>query len=87
MQNSILSYSTFLNLLDDSTDIEVNDLVQEIYRMKKIGKHPHIVEFLGCVSSDRPICLILEFVPYGDLLTLLRKLRNEMVSLIRIFQD
>ena len=49
--------------------------------MKRIGRHPHIVEFLGCVSSDRPICLILEFVPYGDLLTLLRKLRNERVSL------
>lgn len=53
--------------------------------MKRIGDHPHIVKFLGCVSKVHPICLILEFIPYGDLLSLLRKLRIEKVSTSIIF--
>ena len=67
--------------IDDTTDIEVEDLFQEICLMKKIGSHPRIVKFLGCVVISRPICLVLEFIPFGDLLSILRKLRGELVSI------
>ena len=74
----------FLLFLDDGTESEANDLYREILMMRRIGNHPHIVQFLGCVSQVHPICLILEFIPFGDLLTLLRKLRIEMVNMISL---
>ena len=39
--------------------------------MKKVaeGQNPHVVGLLGCVTIQEPLCLITEFVKYGDLLS------------------
>lgn len=38
--------------------------------MKKVGKHPNVVELLGYCRRDHPIMMIMEFVPCGDLVRL-----------------
>lgn len=45
--------------------------------MKKIGKHPNIVTLIGCCTLKDPPCMVMEYVPCGDLLQYLRRLRTE----------
>lgn len=47
--------------------------------MKKIaqGNNPHVVNMIGCVTLQEPLCLITEFVKYGDLLSYLRMSRKK----------
>ncbi len=54
--------------------------------MKKVseGYNPHVVAMLGCVTTQEPLCLVTEFVEYGDLLSYLRSSRN-VVSFLLIF--
>ncbi|XP_073254840.1 tyrosine kinase receptor Cad96Ca-like [Porites lutea] len=60
------------------SEVEKKSLAQEIELGKSLdgNKHPNIVNFLGCVSTSAPMMLILEYVPYGDLLGYLRKSRG-----------
>ena len=46
--------------------------------MKKVaeGQNPHVVCLVGCVTIQEPLCLITEFVKYGDLLSYLRTNRR-----------
>ena len=46
--------------------------------MKKVteGHSPHVVGMLGCVTLQEPLCLVTEFVKYGDLLSYLRSSRK-----------
>jgi serine/threonine protein kinase len=48
--------------------------------MKKIseGYNNHIVNLVGCVTIQEPLCLITEFVPHGDLLDYLRNQRKKV---------
>ena len=48
--------------------------------MKKIaeGYNPHIVNMVGCVTLQEPLCLVTEFVPYGDLLSYLNYQRRKV---------
>ena len=46
--------------------------------MKDIGYHRNLVSILGCCTLREPYCLIVEHVPYGDLLTCLRKIRHKI---------
>ncbi|XP_065840047.1 uncharacterized protein [Oscarella lobularis] len=54
-----------------------SDFMEEIKLMKRIGKHPHIVSMLGCITKSRPLCLIVEYCCHGDLLSNLKKGRIE----------
>ena len=47
--------------------------------MKKIakGNNPHVVNMLGAVTIQEPLCIITEFVEYGDLLKYLRASRKQ----------
>ncbi|KAM7450728.1 hypothetical protein ABFA07_001718 [Porites harrisoni] len=60
------------------SDLEKESLAQEIELGKSLDgdRHPNIVNFLGCVSTSAHMMLILEYVPYGDLLGYLRKSRG-----------
>lgn len=49
---------------------------REIDIMKAIGSHHHVVEMLGCCTDDSPVSLVLEYVPFGNLLDLLRRSRE-----------
>ena len=57
---------------------ERQDFLSEIEMMKKVaeGQSPHVVCLLGCVTIQEPLCLITEFVKYGDLLSYLRTNRR-----------
>lgn len=59
---------------------EKADFLSEIDMMKKIaeGYNPHIVNMVGCVTLQEPLCLITEFVPFGDLLSFLRSNRKKV---------
>ena len=61
-----------------ATEEDRRDLVNEIKLMKRIGCHKHIVSMLGCCTMSE-LYLIVEFVPYGDLLNFLRKNRLNSV--------
>ena len=51
--------------------------------MKKVaeGQNPHVVGLLGCVTIREPLCLITEFIKYGDLLSYLRTNRRMVHAL------
>ena len=44
--------------------------------MKTIGRHENVVTMLGCCTLYPPLCLLVEYVPHGDLLHYLRNLRK-----------
>ena len=53
---------------------EVENFLEEIAMMKKVssGECCHVVQMVGCVSTALPLALVLEFVPFGDLLSYLK---------------
>lgn len=55
---------------------ERDDFLAEIAMMKRVGRHDNIVVMLACVTLTQPYSMILEYVPYGDLLHYLRTLRT-----------
>ena len=48
--------------------------------MKKVstGECCHVVQMVGCVSTALPLALVLEFVPFGDLLSYLKYWRQKV---------
>ena len=67
----------------DTTDEEAkNQFLEEIELMKAIGSHRNIVSMLGCWVNSDPIFLVLEYVPYGDLLHWLRDKRIQVNSIL-----
>ena len=70
-------------LKENATTDERRDLLGEIRQMKRIGFHSHIVSMLGCCTINEPICLVVEYVPYGDLLSFLRKNRQLTLDHLR----
>ena len=75
----------FLVVLDSPTKQEKQDFAQEIELMKKIGfsKHAHVVGLFGCVTVPEPVCILLEYLEYGDLLSYLQDI-NEAVCRPRL---
>ena len=57
-----------------------SEFMEEIELMKRIGKHPHIVSMLGCITKSQPLCLIVEYCCHGDLLSSLKKGRLGVCS-------
>lgn len=65
-----------------ATGDERSDFLKEIDILKKIsnGNSPHVVNMVGCVTSQEPLSLITEFIKHGDLLTYLRINRKSVCS-------
>ena len=62
-----------------STEKDKGDFLAEIDMMKIAeGYNTHIVNMVGCVTLQEPLCLITEFVPYGDLLSYLKYQRKKV---------
>ncbi len=61
-------------------DFAKSQFLQEINIMKTLGIHDHIVSMLGCITTDGPVCLIVEFCSSGDLLQFLRTKKNSSDS-------
>ena len=52
----------------------------EINFMKTIGLHENVVTMLGCCTLYPPLCLLVEYIPHGDLLHYLRDLRKTVMT-------
>ena len=67
---------------DTASNKERKDFWMEIDMMKKIseGYCNNVVNMVGCVTLQEPLCLITEFVPHGDLLDYLRNQRKKVYS-------
>jgi len=63
-------------LNEKANEDEVEDFKIEINFMKTIGRHENVVTMLGCCTLYPPLCLVVEYVPHGDLLHYLRNLRK-----------
>ena len=58
------------------------EFLQEIQLMKAVGLHKNIVNMIGCCTVKEPMFLLVEYVPYGDLLHYLRKCRGKVQNTI-----
>ena len=67
-------------LLARASFSERKDFVNEIDMMKKVakGNNPHVVSLIGCVTLKEPLCLIIEYLKYGDLLSYLHGIKQEV---------
>ncbi|CAH3173617.1 unnamed protein product [Porites lobata] len=65
-------------LHDDPSDAQKEELTLEIEQMKLLGSHTNIVSLVGCHTLKDQNFLVIEYVPSGDLLTWLRRKRNEL---------
>ncbi|KAL9964766.1 hypothetical protein ACROYT_G028450 [Oculina patagonica] len=63
-------------LKDNTPDSDRKDLLSELELMKKLKPHPHVITLMGCVTETDPLLVLIEYVPYGDLLGYLRKSRG-----------
>lgn len=65
--------------MDLSIDSETRQqFIQEIEIMIMAGNHPHLVSLIGyCIKPNHPICILLEYMKGGDLLTYLHNQRNQ----------
>ncbi|XP_068733307.1 fibroblast growth factor receptor 3-like [Montipora capricornis] len=52
------------------------DLLSELEVMKTLKPHAHVIKLMGCVTQSEPLFVLIEYVPYGDLLGYLRKSRG-----------
>ncbi|KAL9964747.1 hypothetical protein ACROYT_G028428 [Oculina patagonica] len=63
-------------LKENAPDSDRKDLLSELEVMKKLKPHPHVINLLGCVTETDPLLVLIEYVPFGDLLGYLRKSRG-----------
>ncbi|CAI7996026.1 Proto-oncogene tyrosine-protein kinase receptor Ret, partial [Geodia barretti] len=59
---------------------ERRDFVNEIDMMKKVakGNNTHVVGLIGCVTVEEPLCLVIEYLEYGDLQSYLHSIKKEL---------
>nr|XP_058963445.1 uncharacterized protein LOC131790274 isoform X1 [Pocillopora verrucosa] len=77
-QNDINHVVAVKELQVDSSEEQVLDFLNEISQMKLLAAHPNIVSLVGCSTLRKHKFLVLEYVPYGDLLDWLRKKRQSI---------
>ena len=64
--------------LDDPSKAQKAEFTFEIEQMKLLGSHKNVVSMVGCCTIQEKMSLVIEYVPCGDLLTWLRRRRNEV---------
>ena len=62
--------------LDDPSEEQKEEFLQEIEQMKLLGAHQNIVSLVGCCTLQAHKFLVIEYVPFGDLLQWLRSRRR-----------
>ncbi|XP_067021800.1 fibroblast growth factor receptor-like isoform X3 [Acropora muricata] len=60
----------------NAPESDKRDLKSELELLKTLKPHPHVIKLLGCVTESEPLLVLIEYVPYGDLLGYLRKSRG-----------
>lgn len=61
--------------------------MNEIKMMKRVaeGGNPHVVSLIGCVTRDDPLCLVIEYLKYGDLKSYLHSIKEQVKTYIMDF--
>ena len=70
--------------LDDPTEAQKEEFMSEIEQMKLLGSHPNIVSMVGCCTREEQKFLVIEYVPFGDLLKWLRRRRKMVTKMKKI---
>ncbi|PAV59038.1 hypothetical protein WR25_10749 [Diploscapter pachys] len=65
-------------LKTNAIDEEREEFHREIEIMKQVGRHPNIVSMYGYCVEEEFQCMILEYVPFGDLKHYLQTLRKQL---------
>nr|XP_058965164.1 tyrosine kinase receptor Cad96Ca-like [Pocillopora verrucosa] len=63
-------------LKKNATESDKRDLMKELDTMKQLKPHPYVIKLLGCVTESEQLLVLIEYVPFGDLLGYLRKSRG-----------
>lgn len=63
-------------LKENAPESDRKDLLSELELMKKLKPHPHVIKLMGCITNSDPLLVLIEHIPYGDLLGYLRKSRG-----------
>ena len=64
--------------LDDASKDQKEEFLHEIEQMKLLGAHQNIVSLVGCCTLQEHKFLVIEYVPFGDLLQWLRRRRRSV---------
>ena len=64
--------------LDDPSEDQKEEFLNEIEQMKLLGAHQNIVSLVGCCTLQEHKFLVIEYVPFGDLLQWLRRRRRSV---------
>ena len=67
-----------LTYVDHPNEDQKQEFLQEIEQMKVLGAHQNIVSLVGCCTLQEYKFLVIEYVPYGDLLQWLRRKRRSV---------
>ena len=70
--------------LDDTSEAQKGEFMIEIRQMKLLGFHPNVVSLVGCCTLHEKKFLVVEYVPFGDLLQWLRRRRRMVRNVIHI---
>lgn len=54
-------------LKESHSDDDVENLVCELEIMKMVGRHPNVINLLGCCTNDGPLYVIMEHAIHGSL--------------------
>ena len=65
---------------EDSSASDTNAFMREALRLKELS-HDNVIRLLGVCMSSAPYYIVLEYMPYGDLKTLLRQCQAKGISL------
>ncbi|PFX14301.1 Tyrosine kinase receptor Cad96Ca [Stylophora pistillata] len=63
-------------LKSNAAESDKRDLMKELETMKNLKPHPHVIKLLGCVTEPEELLVLIEYVPFEDLLDYLRKCRE-----------
>jgi len=65
-------------LQDDPSELQKEEFLFEIAMMKVLGAHQNILSLVGCCTLQDHKFLVIEYVPFGDLLQWLRRKRKSI---------
>ncbi|MFH4974475.1 hypothetical protein AB6A40_001184 [Gnathostoma spinigerum] len=65
-------------LKENADESERKQFLAEMKMLKQVGKHPNIVAMYGCCTKPTKECMVMEYVPYGDLKHYLQNLRKQL---------
>ena len=74
--DNVPTLSIIYLLSDDPSEEQKEEFLFEIAQMKLLGSHPNIVSLVGCCTLQEHKFLVIEYVPFGDLLQWLRRRRR-----------